>query len=66
MIHNAGPVPWRMTCIYGEAQLRERHITYDTMRNLVGTCNGPWVVIGDLNEALVASEHQGVNQRRKN
>lgn len=62
-ISDLGPVPWRLTCIYGEAQVSERHKTWDTIRSLAVSSGDPWVMLGDFNEVLFHSEYEGVGQR---
>lgn len=63
MIDNLGPNAWRLTCVYGEAQVPERYKTWDTLRDLASTTQSPWVVMGDFNEVLHIREHDGVGQR---
>ena len=63
MIDNLGPSAWRLTCVYGEAQVPERYKTWDTLRDLAGSIHSPWVVMGDFNEVLHLREHDGVGQR---
>ena len=55
--------PWRITCIYGEANVNERQKTWDLLRFLRSESNLPWVCIGDFNEVLSADEHFGVGER---
>jgi hypothetical protein len=54
---------WRLTCVYGEAQVSERYKTWDTMKNIRDENNLPWLCIGDFNEVLCAEEHDGVGRR---
>jgi hypothetical protein len=44
--------PWRLTCVYGEAQVSERHKTWDMLKFIRSTSPLPWVCIGDFNEVL--------------
>jgi hypothetical protein len=62
-IDDLGPRPWRLTCVYGEAQVMERYKTWDTLCSIAGTSDLPWLVLGDFNEVLMQSEHEGVNPR---
>ena len=55
--------PWRLTCVYGEAQLSERHKTWDMLKFIRSSSPLPWVCIGDFNEVLHRSEHVGVQER---
>jgi exonuclease III len=55
--------PWRLTCVYGEAQVSERHKTWDLLKYLRTLYPHPWVCIGDFNEVLRKEEHVGINER---
>lgn len=58
-----GREPWRLTCVYGEAQTAERHKTWDMLKFIKGSSHLPWVCIGDLNEVLHSDEPMGVQDR---
>ena len=49
--------------MYGEARVSERYKTWDTLCSLSGSSPLPWVELGDFNEVLTQSEHEGVNLR---
>ena len=55
--------PWRLTCVYGEAQVNERHKTWDMLKFIKASSPLPWLCIGDFNEVLHREEHVGVNAR---
>jgi hypothetical protein len=55
--------PWRLTCVYGEACVSERHKTWDMLKFIRSSSDLPWLCIGDFNEVLHRSEHNGVNER---
>jgi hypothetical protein len=55
--------PWRLTCVYGEAQVHERHKTWDMLKFIKASSPLPWMCIGDFNEVLLWEEHMGVNER---
>jgi hypothetical protein len=55
--------PWRLTCVYGEAQANERHKTWDMLKFIKASSPLPWLCIGDFNEVLLQEEHVGVNER---
>jgi hypothetical protein len=55
--------PWRLTCVYGEAQVSERHKTWDLLKHIKSSYPHPWMCIGDFNEVLRREEHMGVNDR---
>ena len=60
LIDETGPSPWRLTCVYGEAQVAARQNTWDTIRGIAGSSPLPWLLIGDFNKVLHAREHDGV------
>jgi hypothetical protein len=43
---------WRITCVYGEPRVEDRHHMWDLLRNLKTRLNLPCLVVGDFNEAL--------------
>jgi hypothetical protein len=49
--------PWRGTFVYGEPRVENRHLVWDLLRDLGGVWDGPWMVIGDFNEATWQHEH---------
>jgi hypothetical protein len=58
---------WRLTCVYGDPHVEDRHRMWDALRQLKPLSNLPWLVVGDFNEALWQEEHisctpRGVNQ----
>ena len=55
--------PWRLTCVYGEAQTNKRHKTWDMLKFIKSSSHLPWVCVGDFNEVLHQTEHVGVNDR---
>jgi hypothetical protein len=44
--------PWRLTCVYGEAQFAERHKTWDMLKVIKSSSPLPWMCIGDFNKVL--------------
>ena len=48
---------WRMTFVYGEPRVENRHIMWDHLTCLRGVSQEPWLVCGDFNEALWQHEH---------
>jgi endonuclease/exonuclease/phosphatase family metal-dependent hydrolase len=64
MIVNDGQAdPWRLTSVYGEAQTSERQKNWDMLKFIKASSPLPWLCIGDFNEVLPRSEHQGVQER---
>lgn len=55
--------PFRATFVYGEAQVNERHKTWDMLQRIVINSNLSWVAMGDFNEVLLQSKHDGVGPR---
>jgi endonuclease/exonuclease/phosphatase family metal-dependent hydrolase len=49
--------PWRLTCIYGEPRVENRHRMWEALRGLKEESNLPWMIMGDFNEALWQEEH---------
>lgn len=56
---------WRFTGFYGHPTTAERHRTWTLLRSLGDESSLPWVVVGDFNELLHASEKVGGNPRRE-
>jgi hypothetical protein len=54
---------WRLTCVYGEPRVEDRHLMWDTLRNLKTVSNLPWLIMGDFNEALWQEEHLSCSPR---
>jgi endonuclease/exonuclease/phosphatase family metal-dependent hydrolase len=54
---------WRITCVYGEPRVEDRHRMWDTLRNLKTLSDLPWLVVGDFNEALWQEEHLSCTPR---
>jgi hypothetical protein len=52
--------PWRLTCVYGEAQVSQRFKTWDMLKHIKSSNPLPWVCIGDFNEVLHQHKHEGV------
>jgi hypothetical protein len=63
IVSPASEESWRLTCVYGEAQVRERHKTWDMLKFIKASSHLPWLCIGDFNEVLLREEHMGVNER---
>jgi ribonuclease HI len=62
-VDDLGSVPWRLTCVYGEAQVSERYKTWDTLKGMASNSPLPWLCIGDFNEVLRQDEHIGIGPR---
>lgn len=63
IVTESGVDPWRLTCVYGEARVSERRKTWDMLKFIRVTSPLPWMCIGDFNEILLCSEHEGVQER---
>lgn len=57
-----GKNPWRLTCVYGEAQTHLRHKTWNVMNDICSSNDLPWLYIEDFNEVLWPDEHVGIGQ----
>jgi hypothetical protein len=55
--------PWRLTCVYGEAQVSQRFKTWDMLKHIKSSNPLPWMCLGDFNEVLHQHEHEGVAER---
>lgn len=58
IIEDSGLI-WRATFVYGEPRTEHRHIFWDRLRFCRSQWDGPWLCIGDFNEALSSDEHMG-------
>jgi len=63
IVTEVGCDPWRLMCVYGEAQTSERFKTWDMLKHIKSSTALLWVCIGDFNEVLHRSEHVGVQER---
>ena len=63
IVTETGSEPWRLTCVYGEAQTSERFKTWNMLKQIKSSNALPWLCIGDFNEGLHRSEHEGVQER---
>lgn len=43
---------WRLTCVYGEPRVENRHLMWSTIQSLKAVSDLPWMLVGDFNEAL--------------
>jgi hypothetical protein len=48
---------WRLTCIYGELRVENRHIMWSQLCNMSTNFDIPWLVVGDFNECMWSFEH---------
>jgi hypothetical protein len=58
-----GDIPWRLMSVYGEAQISERHRTWDMLKDVCSSSSLPWLCLGNFNEVLHPDEHDGIGQR---
>jgi endonuclease/exonuclease/phosphatase family metal-dependent hydrolase len=63
---NPNAPQWRVTFIYGEPRVENRHLMWDTIRELKSLSNLPWLLMGDFNEALWQEEHISQTPRPTN
>lgn len=50
---------WRFTGVYGEAHVEHKEKTWETLHSLISVLRVPWLMAGDFNEVLFASEKEG-------
>lgn len=62
-VEENGRDPWRLTCVYGEAQTHLRQQTWDHMKGLATYNSLPWLCMRDFDEVLRPDEHEGVANR---
>ena len=58
----ASPV-WRITFIYGEPRVQDRHLTWEFMKRIKFRDSNPWVMMGDFNETMWQFEHFSETKR---
>ena len=51
--------PWRLTGFYGFVTTAERSNSWDLIRQLCAVSSLPWMIFGDFNEVLLATEKFG-------
>lgn len=54
---------WRLTRFYGEPKWKDKHLSWDRLRELKYIGDMPWMVIGDMNEIMYFFEKEGGNKR---
>ena len=54
---------WRLTCVYGEPTVENRHMMWDKLQNLKAKSDLPWIVVGEYNEAPWGFEHFSATPR---
>ena len=52
VVENPDRVPWRATFVYGEPRVENRRDMWERLCSLCDEWTGPWMVIGDFNEAM--------------
>ena len=57
VVENPDRVPWRATFVYGEPRVENRRDMWERLCSLCDEWTGPWMVIGDFNEAMWQYEH---------
>lgn len=54
---------WRITFVYGELRVENRHLMWESLCRLRNTSDLPWLITGDFNETLWEFEHLSVSAR---
>lgn len=57
---------WRVTFVYGEPRVENRHLMWESLCRLRGNSDLPWLVAGDFNEAMWDFEHLSSTPRPRN
>ena len=52
IVTEAGGDPWRLTCVYGEAQTNERFKTWNLLKHIRSSNALLWLCMGDFNDVL--------------
>ena len=61
-VEEPGQEPWRITCVYGEAQTHLRYQAWDVLKGISILSELPWVCVGDFNEVLCPDEQVGIGE----
>ena len=56
---------WHLTCVYGEPRTENRHRMWTILSDIRASSDLPWMLMGDFNEVLHASEHDGMGNRTR-
>lgn len=56
---NEKGINWRFISFYGCPEEKNKHLSWKLLRQLGRKYNGPWLVLGDLNEILYSFEKKG-------
>jgi hypothetical protein len=66
VVTEQGQDQWRLTMVYGKAQVSERHKTWDMLKFMRSSNDLDFLVVcgsvDDFNEVLHDSQHEGVNE----
>ena len=54
---------WRVTFVYGEPRVENRHLMWTTLQSLKTVSDLPWLVLGDFNKAMWDFEHISATPR---
>ncbi|XP_058761720.1 uncharacterized protein LOC131635127 [Vicia villosa] len=52
---------WRLTCYYGYPERSRRRLAWELLRELHGSSNLPWCIIGDFNDLLSQADKVGLH-----
>jgi hypothetical protein len=63
IISVGGGEPWRLTCVYGEVRTHLHFKMWDILKFIKASYPHPRMCIGDFNEVLHRSEHEGVQEQ---
>lgn len=57
--HEILPINWLLTCVYGPPYLNQKEKFWSDLSQMSNNIVEPWMLIGDFNEVLTASEKRG-------
>lgn len=55
--------PWRISFVYGDPRVEDRHLTWEFMKRIKYRSDKPWVMMGDFNECMWQFEHFSETKR---
>jgi exonuclease III len=58
-------INWRCSFVYGEPRTHLRHHMWCLLKRIKPLLNGPWLMLGDFNEAMWQSEHLSATRRNE-
>lgn len=60
-ISTSGNQSFLLTCIYADNDVKTRKLLWNSLREMAGSTNFPWIIFGDFNCPLVSKDKKGGN-----